>query len=146
MMGCELPPLHWRGVTQFSSTVLFKFYSGGKFSIVFDATDSARVAQKTQIDQKGAYEIFGLPISFRIQASYQKAQTSNKTNRHDIALFILRQTSSRPRPVLAEYANMLSSSSTDRMCSRFFLNSLFESLSDFVATNNRGLLLCSSHS
>jgi hypothetical protein len=27
--------------------------SGGNFSIVFDATHSVRVAQKTQIDQRG---------------------------------------------------------------------------------------------
>lgn len=61
------------------SAILLNVYAnqdtGGELSIVFDATHSSRVAQKTQIDQKGAYEIFGLPISFRIQAGRYKAQT-----------------------------------------------------------------------
>ena len=33
--------------------------------IVFDATDSTRVAQITKVDQKGADEIFGLPTTFQ---------------------------------------------------------------------------------
>ena len=52
-------------IRRFSSTLLCnvtQLLAGGNFSIVFDATHSTRVAQKTQIDQKGAYEIFGLPI------------------------------------------------------------------------------------
>ena len=78
MMGCELPPTSFLEAYAILLNGVVQVYSGGKFSIVFDATDSARVAQKTQIDQKGAYEIFGLPISFRILASQPKAQTSNR--------------------------------------------------------------------
>jgi hypothetical protein len=66
---------HSRGFCNSPQQLCKSRYAGGELSIVFDATHSSRVAQKTQIDQKGAYEIFGLPISFRIQAGRNKAQT-----------------------------------------------------------------------
>jgi len=55
-----------------------------------------------------------------------------------IASSIARQTSSRPLPVVAEYEMTRSISRAFRARSRFDRNSLFESLSDFVATMTRG--------
>src|SRR5687767_10048389 len=95
-----------------------------------------------QVDQRGLRDS-DCPIrTIRVQVT----QILLNNYFDSIALLIARHSSARPRPLLAEKAITLSSSSTRAMCCKFLLNSLCESLSDFVATINRGLPLCSSHS
>src|SRR5258705_3036734 len=142
-----MPPIYSRGKKDSPQRCCACTSTLGKnFKHRFDATHSASVAKKPGLTRRVLLRFFGLPISFRILAYSRKAQTGNSIECHAIALFIARQSCSRPLPVLAEYARTLSTLSTPLMCSRLFLNSLLESLSDFVATINRDFLLCSSHS
>jgi hypothetical protein len=63
-LGVSSPTSFREAIKLLSSTVLCNVtqFNKGNFSIVFDASHSMSVAQKTQIDQRGFMRFFGLPI------------------------------------------------------------------------------------